>query len=198
MRRMGLGILGVVVLLLGTAAPAAAFVPDPGRYRYMDVNAWECTTTTDPCDVYTIYDVYAQTHQDGSTDVCVFVGYVDIPTPTNEHQDFGCNTAPPAFTYDGAFIVGIPNTSVDLYRYYPSGGFVRTVTASAAVSLVGRPDRHTETSTEVSGNCTTRLTARYQMSDIAGTFTVDSLLTAGNNNPISSQVSDYSVKTVCK
>jgi hypothetical protein len=198
MRRIGLTVLGVFSLLVTATGPVAAFVPDPGRYRYIDVSAYDCVNIA--CDVYNIYDVYAETHQDGSTDVCVFFAAVDLPTPTNEYQDFGCNTTPPAFTYDGNFIVGVPNTSVDLYSYYPApvGVYHRTVSVSVDVSLVGRPDRHTETSTEVSGNCTTRLTARYQVSDIAGTFTVDSLLTAGNYNPISSQVSDYSVKTVCK
>jgi hypothetical protein len=193
MRRLGLCMLGALSLLVGGVAPAAAFVPDPGTYREM--LATNLTCNANPCDAYVINELQAFQYQDGSTKICLAVQSDD---GTNEWQEYGCDTTPPAFTFDKGFIVAFPSTSFDLNYTYPTSGFSRTVTASLDLALSGKPDRIVSRSSETVGNCTYRVTTRDLISQVTGTMTIDSaVLVPGNYNLTQSVIIDYTVASRC-
>jgi len=168
MRRRAFALFASLVALFAIAGPVAADWPgDPGTYKNFGVTHTECLDL-DCNPMFNDRSVSASVNFDGSAQVCVVI------SPFGGMFEVGCTSVDPAvFDTHKGYIVGVPETTVQLHDGSLSGPATRTVTASAAAGITGAVVRENFDDTFPDGNCITRFSGKRSTVPVGGELTID-------------------------
>ena len=176
MRRLGMAVIVVLVLVLGAVPSVAADTSPNGTF--FDASATTTCTTQGTNRICTDINLNVTSNEDGSPGpACVGIFTFSISangrfTPISD--EFGCGDESQPDAIQDDLSVTVPPTAiiVEQCRRRSCTGS-RTVTVSAAFSPTGPIAETTTRSTTKVGRCTIRTTTFDRSADLAGSITID-------------------------
>jgi hypothetical protein len=175
MRRLGLALVAVLLLLLAAVPPVAADTSPSGSN--FSVSNTTCTTSGGR-EVCTETNVGSFSNEDGSIGpACVEVFTYSISSNgrfTVISDEFGCAASADSVSIGDDLSAAIAPTSITLEKCgRRTCTTTRTVTASMTASPSGPIGETTTRSTTTVGGCKVRTTTTDRFADLAGSLTLD-------------------------